>query len=73
MAFSYYRNSGKQRTDYHRGVDREGYIGSGSCQCWLSAAVIALAEETAWRSVAAFLELGQGTVGMKLNEPFTIS
>ena len=29
-------------------------------------AVIALAEETAWRSVAAYLEPGQGTVGTML-------
>ena len=41
-------------------------IGSGELPVLATPAVIALAEETAWRSVAAFLEPGQGTVGTKL-------
>ena len=42
-------------------------IGSGELPVLATPAVIALAEETAWRSVAAFLEPGQGTVGTKLD------
>ena len=41
-------------------------IGSGELPVLATPAVIALAEETAWRSVATFLEPGQGTVGTKL-------
>ena len=41
-------------------------MGSGELPVLATPAVIALAEETAWRSVAAFLEPGQGTVGTKL-------
>ena len=42
-------------------------MGSGELPVLATPAVIALAEETAWRSVAAFLEPGQGTVGTKLD------
>ena len=42
-------------------------IGSGELPVLATPAVIAMAEETAWRSVAAFLEPGQGTVGTKLD------
>ena len=41
-------------------------IGSGELPVLATPAVIALAEETAWRSVAAYLEPGQGTVGTQL-------
>ena len=42
-------------------------MGSGELPVFATPAVVALAEETAWRSVAAFLEPGQGTVGTKLD------
>ena len=41
-------------------------MGSGELPVLATPAVIALAEETAWRSVSAFLEPGQGTVGTLL-------
>ena len=41
-------------------------MGSGELPVFSTPAVIALAEETAWRSVAAYLEPGQGTVGTML-------
>ena len=41
-------------------------MGSGELPVFATPAVIALAEETAWRSVAAYLEPGQGTVGTML-------
>ena len=41
-------------------------MGSGELPVFATPAVIALAEETAWRSVAAKLEPGQGTVGTML-------
>lgn len=42
-------------------------MGSGELPALATPAVIALAEETAWRSVASELEPGQGTVGTALN------
>ena len=41
-------------------------MGSGELPVFATPAVVALAEETAWRSVAAELEPGQGTVGTLL-------
>ena len=41
-------------------------MGSGELPVFATPAMIALIEETAWRSVAAFLDPGQGTVGTKL-------
>ena len=41
-------------------------MGSGELPVFATPEVIALAEETAWRSVAAYLEPGQGTVGTML-------
>ena len=42
-------------------------IGSGELPVFATPALIALAEETAWRSVAAELEPGQGTVGTRMD------
>ena len=41
-------------------------MGSGELEVFATPAVVALAEKTAWRSVAGQLEAGQGTVGTKL-------
>ena len=41
-------------------------MGSGELPVFATPAVVALEEETAWRSVAAELEPGQGTVGTLL-------
>ena len=41
-------------------------MGSGELPVFATPAAVALAEETAWRSVAAELEPGQGTVGTLL-------
>ena len=41
-------------------------MGSGELPVFATPAVVALAEETAWKSVAADLEPGQGTVGTQL-------
>ena len=38
-------------------------FGSGELDVFATPALISLAEETAWRSVAGLLETGQGTVG----------
>ena len=43
-----------------------GAMGSGELPVYATPALCLLAEETAWRSVAAFLEPGQGTVGTRL-------
>ena len=43
-----------------------GALGSGNLDGFATPAMIALIEETAWRSVAPFLDPGQGTVGTKL-------
>ncbi|MEE3467882.1 MAG: thioesterase family protein [Eubacterium sp.] len=42
-------------------------IGSGELAVFATPALIALAEETAWRSVADELEPGQGTVGTRMD------
>lgn len=42
-------------------------VGSGTLKVFATPAMIALIEETAWRSVAPSLEKGQSTVGTKLN------
>ena len=42
-------------------------IGSGELDVFATPALIALAEETAWRSVADTLEPGQGTVGTRMD------
>ena len=42
-------------------------IGSGELAVFATPALIALAEETAWRSVADELEAGQGTVGTRMD------
>ena len=41
-------------------------MGSGELPVFATPAVVALAEETAWRSVATELEKGQGSVGIKM-------
>ena len=41
-------------------------LGSGLLPVFATPAVIALAEETAWKSVAGELEEGQGTVGTRM-------
>ena len=41
-------------------------MGSGELDVFATPAMIALAEETAWRSVLGELEPGQGTVGTRL-------
>lgn len=42
-------------------------MGSGTLKVFATPAMIALIEETAWRSVAPHLEAGQATVGTALN------
>ncbi|MBR5315673.1 MAG: thioesterase family protein [Firmicutes bacterium] len=42
-------------------------MGSGTLDVFATPAMIALMEETAWRSVQPYLEEGQGTVGIQLN------
>lgn len=42
-------------------------MGSGELPVFATPAMIALVEETAWRSVSPFLEPGQGTVGTKVD------
>ncbi len=42
-------------------------MGSGELQVFATPAMIALVEETAWKSVAPSLERGQGTVGTLVN------
>ena len=43
-----------------------GMIGSGELDVLATPALIAIAEETAWKSVAAELDEGQGTVGIRM-------
>lgn len=42
-------------------------MGSGTLQVFATPAMIALIEETAWRSVTPYLEDGQSSVGTKLD------
>ena len=42
-------------------------MGSGQLSVYATPALIALVEETAWKSVASLLEPGQGTVGTRLD------
>lgn len=42
-------------------------MGSGTLKVFATPAMIALMEETAWKSVAPYLEEGNGTVGTALN------
>ncbi|MBQ9066421.1 MAG: thioesterase family protein [Clostridia bacterium] len=42
------------------------HMGSGELPVFATPAMVALAEETAWRSVVEGLEPGQGTVGTKM-------
>ena len=42
-------------------------MGSGELRVYATPAMVALVEETAWKSVAPALEAGQGTVGTKLD------
>ena len=44
-----------------------GAIGSGELDVFATPAMIALIEETCWRSVAPYLGPGEGTVGTALN------
>ena len=44
-----------------------GAIGSGELDVFATPAMIALIEETCWKSVAPYLEPGEGTVGTALN------
>ena len=43
-----------------------GALGSGNLDVFATPAMIALMEETAWRSVQPFLQPGEGTVGTAL-------
>ena len=42
-------------------------VGSGTLEVFATPAMIALIEETAWKSVTPYLEKGQATVGTKLD------
>ena len=42
-------------------------MGSGTLSVFSTPSMVALIEETAWRSVAPYLEEGQSTVGTKLD------
>lgn len=42
-------------------------VGSGTLSVFATPAMIALIEQTAWKSVEPYLEEGQGTVGTKLD------
>lgn len=44
-----------------------GAIGSGELDVFATPAMIALIEETCWKSVAPYLQSGEGTVGTALN------
>lgn len=44
-----------------------GAVGSGELDVFATPAMIALIEETCWKSVAPYLEPGEGTVGTALN------
>ena len=44
-----------------------GAVGSGELDVFATPAMIALIEETCWRSVAPYLAPGEGTVGTALN------
>ena len=44
-----------------------GAIGSGELDVFATPAMIALIEETAWKSVVPYLQPGEGTVGTALN------
>ena len=44
-----------------------GAIGSGELDVFATPAMIALIEQTAWKSVAPYLEPGEGTVGTALD------
>ena len=44
-----------------------GALGSGELDVFATPAMIALMEETAWKSVAPYLEPGEGTVGTALD------
>ena len=44
-----------------------GALGSGELDVFATPAMIALIEETAWKSVVSFLEPGEGTVGTALD------
>lgn len=47
--------------------DTAEYMGSGTLCVFATPAMIALIEETAWRSVGPYLETGQSTVGISLD------
>ena len=42
-------------------------LGSGELEVFATPAMVALIEQTAWKSVAPFLQPGEGTVGTALN------
>ena len=44
-----------------------GALGSGELDVFATPAMIALIEETAWKSVVPYLQPGEGTVGTSLN------
>ena len=44
-----------------------GAVGSGELDVFATPAMIALIEETCWKSVTPYLEPGEGTVGTALN------
>ena len=43
------------------------YYGSGALEVFATPAMVALLEETAWKSVQPYLEAGQGTVGTRVD------
>ena len=43
------------------------FYGSGALEVFATPAMVALLEETAWKSVQPYLEAGQGTVGTRVD------
>lgn len=57
------KGNGSVRTDESNSART---MGSGTLDVFATPAMIALMEQTAWQSVAPYLEEGQGTVGVRL-------
>lgn len=57
------KGNGSVRTDESNSART---MGSGTLDVFATPAMIALMEQTAWQSVAPYLEEGQGTVGIRL-------
>ena len=61
------RNGGKHAADWNKTEERTARaMGSGELPVFATPAVVALAEEAAWKSVAGELEKGQGSVGTEM-------